>query len=307
MKNTIYYKQVQLLLKLLPVINNERDFAIKGGTAINLFFRDMPRLSVDIDLTYLPIVERDVSLKEITASLNKIKTVVLKLFPQMKISDRTLGNTKYLPGLLISEDGVIIKIEVNTTIRGSVNPPIEISISNKVSELFEVDVTIQSLSFDDVYAGKICAALDRQHPRDFYDIKLLLENEGISDNLRKTFIIYLINNNRPIVELLNPNLIEITDAFNHEFYGMTTNKVTIEELLKSRIDLIKIIHSSLTKEEIEFLLSFKNKKPKWNLLGFTGVENLPSVKWKMINLDKMSKNKHAAAYKKLERFLIALN
>ncbi len=167
-------------------------------------------------------------------------------------------------------------------------------------------VTVKSLSFEDVYAGKICAALDRQHPRDFYDVKLLLENEGISDNLRKTFIVYLISSNRPIVELLNPNRIDIADVFEQEFSGMTNDNVTIDELLKSRENLIEVIQSSLTEDEIQFLLSFKDRNPKWDLLGLDNVDILPSVKWKMMNLAKMSTEKHKDSYNKLSSFLKSL-
>jgi predicted nucleotidyltransferase component of viral defense system len=56
MKDSPYYKQVELMLKIIPLVAAERCFALKGGTAINLFVRDMPRFSVDIDLTYLAIV-----------------------------------------------------------------------------------------------------------------------------------------------------------------------------------------------------------------------------------------------------------
>ncbi len=306
MKNTIYYKQVRLLLKLLPLINREKDLALKGGTAINLFLRNMPRLSVDIDLTYLPVADRETSLQGINDALKRVKKNISKLFSQVLVNDRRLGNTDYLTGLLVREDGVIVKVEVNTIIRGAVNPPIEISLSEKVSELFEMDVTVQSLSFEDVYSGKICAALDRQHPRDFYDIKLLLENEGITDKLRKTFLVYLISNNRPIVELLNPNPIDIATVFNQEFSGLTTENVTIDVLIKSRNDLIETIHTSLTDDDINFLLSFKGKNPKWDLLGLEGVEDLPAIEWKLLNLNNINETKHAQAYNKLEKFLVTL-
>jgi hypothetical protein len=117
----------------------------------------------------------------------------------------------------------------------------------------------------------------------------------------------LISNNRPIVELLNPNRIDIAEVYNQEFAGMTSENVTLDELLKSRDELISIIHTSLKKDEIDFLLSFKAKNPKWELLGFSGVENLPSVKWKMLNLNRMDSEKHAEAYNKLEEFLITLH
>ena len=54
-RTSIYYKQVQLLMDVIPFIAKEETFALKGGTAINLFIQDLPRLSVDIDLTYLPV------------------------------------------------------------------------------------------------------------------------------------------------------------------------------------------------------------------------------------------------------------
>ena len=68
-----YKKQVDLLLHVLPYVAKEKIFALKGGTAINLFIRKMPRLSVDIDLTYLPIDSRTVALQNIQNGLNRIK------------------------------------------------------------------------------------------------------------------------------------------------------------------------------------------------------------------------------------------
>jgi hypothetical protein len=73
------------------VLNEFACFALKGGTAINLFVQDMPRLSVDIDLTYLPVESRDIFLLNIEAELLKMKQLienkglVVKVV-QMKIS-----------------------------------------------------------------------------------------------------------------------------------------------------------------------------------------------------------------------------
>ena len=83
--SNIYYKQVQLLLEVLPHINNEECFALKGGTAINMFVRDMPRLSVDIDLMYLPIEDRTSSLKHIAESLERIAQDIEKSFRGSKV------------------------------------------------------------------------------------------------------------------------------------------------------------------------------------------------------------------------------
>ncbi len=303
MKNTIYYRQVKLLLQILPFVYEEKNIALKGGTAINLFFRAMPRLSVDIDLAYLPVTNREYALNDIAKILNRIKKRIKSLFPNSLIRERRLGDTEWISGLVIQYGGVVVKVEVNTTIRGAVNPPVELVLNQEAADLFEMDVIVQSLSFEDLYAGKICAALDRQHPRDFYDIKILLENEGISKRLRQTFIAYLISHNRPIVELLDPNFIDIRNVYENEFSGMTRENVSIEELLISRDQLIEKIRRSLTEKEIDFIISFKERQPKWELLEIKGIEKLPSVKWKMLNLDNMQKEKYSEALNKLKMFL----
>jgi hypothetical protein len=52
MIDTVYFRQAELLLRVLPLVDREAVFALKGGTAINFFVRDLPRVPVDIDLVY---------------------------------------------------------------------------------------------------------------------------------------------------------------------------------------------------------------------------------------------------------------
>ena len=73
-----YRKQVALLIRTMPFVATEKEFALKGGTAINLFVRDMPRLSVDIDLTYLPVADRATSRKAIDAGMKRIAGAITK-------------------------------------------------------------------------------------------------------------------------------------------------------------------------------------------------------------------------------------
>jgi hypothetical protein len=171
-----------------------------------------------------------------------------------------------------------------------------------VEEVFGFGETLV-VHHDDLYAGKICAALDRQHPRDFFDVRGLLDNEGISDSLMDVFMVYLISSSQPISKLLQPNLIDISHTFEEQFIGMTTEPIELKLLTDTRKELITLLHEKLTTEHRTFLLGFKKGDPDWSLLPFDNIDLLPSVKWKMLNLEKMDKVKRAEAFEKLERSL----
>jgi hypothetical protein len=276
---------------------------LKGGTAINFFIRDLPRLSVDIDLAFIPINERDEALKSIKTSMDTIATKILKIFPHGKIVKKMIGDTDNLRGMVVSVEGITVKIEPNIVMRGTVYEPEEMELSQSAQNMFEMYVAVNSLSFAELYASKICAALDRQHPRDLFDIHLLLSNEGIDGRMRKAFIVYLISHPRPMVELLNPNFKNVVDIFENEFRGMTKNEILIEDLLKARDSLVSTIKDSITDNEKAFLLSLKKGKPDWSLLGLKQVETLPAVQWKLKNIQRMDHKKHIKTIAKLEKYL----
>lgn len=209
--NNHYFQQADFLLRILPIIGEQADFALKGGTAINFFFRELPRLSVDIDLTYLPIEERKKSFAMIEMNLLNIKQRI-EIIRDTVVSKRINRDTAELNGLNIEYRGSRIKIEVNPVIRGCVYPSEIREITPTVQEKFEKYAKVNCLSFADIYGGKICAALDRQHPRDLFDILLLFQNEGLTDEIRTAFIVYLISHNRPLGELLQPNLLDIQNV-----------------------------------------------------------------------------------------------
>ena len=85
---------------------------------------------------------------------------------------------------------------------------------------------------------------------------------------------------------------------------MTNDPVELDALLNTRTILISKIRNELTEDERKFILSVKNKKPEWELLNIKGVEDMPAVKWKLINLNKMKPDKHQQAYEKLEEYLL---
>ncbi|MHB1098535.1 MAG: nucleotidyl transferase AbiEii/AbiGii toxin family protein [Burkholderiales bacterium] len=284
-----YYRQVSLLIRILPFVAQEKDFALKGGTAINLFIRDMPRLSVDIDLAYLPLDGRDEALPKIRQTLARIADAIQRAIPGSTII-RSFEGAEDVLRMFVSVGGDQVKIELSPVLRGSVLPPEMRSVSAAVEEQFGF-VEMQLLSMPDLYAGKICAALDRQHPRDLFDVKLLFENEGISDDIVRTFLVYLISHNRTMAELLRPTRKDIAGLHAGEFASMTRDEVTLDELLAVREHLIEHINAALTDDQRKFLLSFKAGEPDWSLLGLPGAERLPAVRWKLINLDRLGRTK----------------
>ena len=300
--NNYFSKQVKLLVSLLPLVAKEKCFALKGGTAINLFIRDMPRLSVDIDLAYLPIQDRDTSLYEIDMAMKRIKKDITSLFSSMEVTESFLPSTDKCIRLTVKDNNAQIKIEVTPVLRGSINQPIVKKISSSTEAKFG-KVSMQLLSFEDLYGGKICAALDRQHPRDLFDIYYLLENEGISEKLKNSFIIYLLSHPRPMAELLAPRMKDIETLYQKEFLGMSIEIVSVEKLLRTRIDLIRELHGKLTDDDKNFLLSVKSNQPKWEMFAYPEVKNLPAIKWKLYNLSKMSKLKKKTSLIKLEKIL----
>lgn len=281
----IYQRQVRLLLQALPFVAQAKEFALKGGTAINLFVRDMPRLSVDIDLTYLPVQSRDESLPAIDAGMRRIGDAIRAGLSGARVAEHELRTEGIITRLVVSLDGVQIKIEVTPVMRGSVFDPVVMGVSPAVEDTFGFAET-QVVSFPDLYAGKIVAALDRQHPRDLFDVRDLLANEGLTEELRRAFLAYLLSHNRPMHEVLRPTRKDIAQEFERNFEGMTATPVALDELLTAREQLVAGLVDDMPDNHRQFLLSFKRGEPDWTLVDLPGVADLPAVKWRQINLGK---------------------
>lgn len=298
----VYRNQVRLLLKVLPLLSKTKVFALKGGTAINFFVRDFPRFSIDIDLTYLPVKNRTGSLQDIAKGVSQVKNEIEKHLPNISVNTQKSGGI--LSKLLIKLDKAQIKLEVNTVLRGSIYDSVEMELSPSLQSEFNLYIAVQTLSFQDLYGGKLCAALDRQHPRDLYDVRLLLNNEGLTEEVRRAFIGYLISHSRPMNELLNPNIIPIDEIYHNEFEGMTKEVDILDELKDIQKKLPGMILNDLTNDEKEFLLSIKKGAPNWQLIPLPVLKNLPGVQWKLLNLSKMDEKKHKEAVEKLEKVLM---
>jgi len=286
--NQVHLDTARLLTQVAPLVFADNIFALKGGTAINLFVRDMPRLSVDLDLVF---ADHSMGREEARGRINEaIKRAGGRLkkrgFQTHVATVADAGETK----LFVRREKLEVKVEVNFVLRGTVHPVLSRSLSAKAREVLQADLELPLVSLEDMYGGKLVAALDRQHPRDLFDVMELFSHEGITPAIRRSFVAYLAAHNRPIHEVLFPNLRDISGEYEGTFKGMTTAPVELKALLSARERMLAELQTSLDAAEREFLLSLARNEPKWDLLGIAHLEQLPGVRWKLENLGRLAKS-----------------
>ncbi|WP_345421349.1 nucleotidyl transferase AbiEii/AbiGii toxin family protein [Halioxenophilus aromaticivorans] len=242
---------------------------------------------MDIDLTYVEIAERNETLQGINAALLRIKKRIEALRPSIRVQHKDK-----VCKLQLDERGVLIKIEVNMVGRGLLGEPSKAPLCEAAQELFDAFCAMPLVPLAQLYGGKLWAALDRQHPRDLFDVKLLFENEGLTDEIKQGFILGLVSSNRPTHEMLDPHLLDQRTAFENQFEGMTTIEFSYDDYEATRLQLIEAVKASLSEEDKAFLLSLNRLTPDWLIYDF---QDFPSVKWKLLNLEKF-KNDNPEAY-----------
>lgn len=284
--NQIYLDTVRLLTQVAPIVFADGVFALKGGTAINLFVRDMPRLSVDLDLVFPDYtLPREEALTSINKAIrNAAERLTTRGFLTHTIPSADAGETK----LLVRRGNVELKVEVNFVMRGTVHPVRNASLSHRASEVLLADLELPVVSLEDMYGGKLVAAMDRQHPRDLFDCLQLFEHEGITPAIRRAFVVYLASHNRPVHEVLFPSVRDISQEYEHTFKGMTAEPVELSELIATRERLIHELQHGLDADERKFLMSFVRNQPDWSLLGIPHLAQLPGIRWKLYNLDQLA-------------------
>ncbi|WP_312950408.1 nucleotidyl transferase AbiEii/AbiGii toxin family protein [Agrobacterium sp.] len=295
-----YQDQVRLLMRLLPIVAREACFALKGGTAINLFVRNLPRLSVDIDLMYLPVNGRPEALADIDAAMKRIKAAALAELPGARVTENIHDGA--ILRLLVIAEGTQVKIEVSPVLRGVVHEPFTIPVTEAVEEAFGYAET-SVVSFEDLFAGKLVAALDRQHPRDLFDVQGLLTQEGLTDDLREAFIVYLLSHNRPMGEVLSGRVKDLANEYSNGFEGMTEATVAIDELVQTQHEMIEVLIGAMPDHHREFLIGFERGEPDWSLLKIGHVAELPAIRWRQRNLDKLKPDQRSALVELLRNSL----
>lgn len=297
--NETYKKQVGLLIKIVPLFYRIKEFAIHGGTAINLFVRDMPRYSVDLDITYIPIKDRESSLAEINTLLLTLKAQIERAIPNVTVIHKAA-----IWKLQCTADGATVKIEVNGTKRGIIGDVEVRELCSRAQNEFNANCKANIVSLSQLYGGKIAAALSRQHPRDLFDFKYMKVDSF--DVVKEGLILSLLGSDKPIIESLNPNLIDQRQALDNQFRGMTDTPFSYEEFESARIELITKVNALFDKDDKEFLLSFEMGEPNWEKCCAGDLSEHPSVKWKLqniLNLKSLNPMKFSDGVEKLRSYL----
>ncbi len=199
-----------------------------------------------------------------------------------KVTIHQIDTREGFPKLLVESIDGSIKIEANGIFRGSVFPSAILPLTRTAQEIFKSYVEMQVESTADVYGGKLCAAFVRQHPRDLFDVKMLIEQGGITDDIRLAFIVHAAADRGPIHEVFDPNIKRYSEnIFNNDFSGMVREEISYDILIESLTITLKVIRSQLTSEEKQFLITLAEGSPDWGLLKIPHLADLPALQWKL--------------------------
>ena len=286
--NDAYIRTVQLLLEIAPAVFETPAFAMKGGTALNLFVQDMPRLSVDIDIVFVRHdLAREEALHAIGAELAAAQKGVAALGHQVELRKNKDGTEAKM---FVRSAEAEVKVEVNFVFRGTVLAPTRRSLTSAAQQMFAADIQVPVLADAELYGSKLVAALDRQHPRDLFDVQLMLDSHGWEESLLDCFVVYLAGHNRPTHEVLFPNEKPLEAVFKAEFEGMTIEPVQVAALQATRRSILEELPRALLPRHCDFLQSMVRAEPNWTLLPYAHLEQLPALKWKLDNLYRLRKN-----------------
>lgn len=280
-----YVDVVRLLLAVAPVIFESPRFALKGGTALNLFVQDLPRLSVDIDVVFTDhAMEREPALIAIGNDLQTAKAKLERMGYSAMIRKTQKGDEVKL---LVADQASQIKVEVNFVFRGTLLPVTQRALVSSARTLFTTSMELPVLAIPELYGSKLVAALDRQHPRDWFDVAAMIDSHGLEATMVDCFVAYIAGHNRPIHEVLFSNDLPLDEIFNSDFFGMTAADIPLQRLIETRQHIRQELPKVLTDVHRCFLLSFVRAEPDWSLMPFEHLKDMPAIRWKLLNLKKL--------------------
>lgn len=258
---------------------------------------------MDIDLTWLPMHNFAGDAALVAAALEQLAGMLRGRPLQLQVQSSTGEGTRSVTRLMASRGRARVQIETTPVMRGTVHPVRTMVVRPKVEEAFGF-ASVQALDFSDLYAGKLAAALSRQHPRDLFDVSLLLDDERANDVLWRTFLVYLTCSPKPAWEMLAPRVpADFAATFDVHFRGMTAEPVTAEALLESRERLLARVAGWLNEPSRAFLRSVEDEEPDFGLIGLSHASELPGVRRRLHNLAQRTAAKREADRQEREQTL----
>ena len=283
-----YIALVRLLVEAAPSVFEGSPFALKGGTAINLFAADMPRLSVDLDLVFVDHREgREEALRAISDSLASACGKLRRLAIEAEMITSKSGVESKM---FIRRGSGLVKVETNHVFRGTVLPVEQRVMVPAARDLFATGLSLPTLAVAELYGSKLVAALDRQHPRDLFDVHGLYVAHGLTTEVVDCFVCYLAGHNRPVHEVLFARPLDIAAAFANEFAGMAREPVALDELLAVRERLRAELPAALSPAHRQFLVSLVEAEPDWSAAPCPHLSEMPAIQWKLQNLRKLRRS-----------------
>lgn len=282
-----YVDTVRLMLEVAPEVFASGRVAMKGGTALNFFVQDLPRLSVDIDVVFVPHqTPRDTALAEIANELSAIQTRLNRRGIKAELaSSKTGDETK----LFARRDRIEVKIEINHVFRGTLLPVETRSLTKTASDLFTTALAVPTLAVAELYGSKLVAAMDRQHPRDLFDVHGMFQRFGLTPEIVECFVGYIAGHNRPVHEVLGSRDIDLARPFDNEFAGMEREPVSLGVLEEARIRLRRELAVALTADHKRFLIGLVAGQPPWEAMQCRHLAELPAIQWKLQNLARLKR------------------
>jgi hypothetical protein len=284
--NDIYVDTVRLMLGIAPIIFDTPLFAMKGGTALNLFLQEMPRLSVDIDVVMTdPKLTRDEAIAAISKEIERARARIEAEGHATKFSAATTsGKAKGDEVKLTVISGeTSVKVEVNYVFRGTLLDPVSRPLVKSAEELFNTRIVVPTLHEAELYGSKLVAALDRQHPRDLFDVMHMFSVFGLPADIVDAFVAYLSGHNRPIHEVLFNHRHSMAGVYESDFVGMTIETVGLDVLEATQEHLHRELPAALTEQHRQFLISLVRTEPDWSLMPYKHLSELPAIRCKLIN------------------------
>ena len=282
-----YVDTVRLMLEVAPEVFASGRVAMKGGTALNFFVQDLPRLSVDIDVVFVPHqTPRDTALAEIANELSALQTRINRRGIRAELtSSKTGDETK----LFVRRDRIEVKIEINHVFRGTLLPVETRSLTKTACDLFTTALAVPTLAVAELYGSKLVAAMDRQHPRDLFDVHGMFQRFGLTPEIVECFVGYIAGHNRPVHEVLGSRDIDLARPFDNEFAGMERLPVSLRVLEEARIRLRRELAVALTADHKRFLIGLVAGQPPWEAMQCRHLAELPAIQWKLQNLARLKR------------------